>query len=397
MQFHLRKGVTTCHAIPRGSYRDATVAGPRAAGQGHVPREAHECESARETERGKPLFEIRRRGSGGAPLPTRRTAPEGGAGGALTWGKVRFGVLLWCGISQLQSSADARPDPTRPARQRGAREDTGHAPSRGPWQRGMGFLDLSAAARETYFHQNEDCLIPGYTGHCPMLKFRFGKPYGANTRDILKELRERASPGSRGAHHRYGEPHYLNEFPLRRVHSEEPQPPWQGREQQRARPFVLGYTGFVPGMTFRFGTSFGRAADAALALLEARSVQQAGRRAREARDVQANPPPPQLSIRGRDVMPEAIAQPDALLAEDRYNDSHISVALPPIAGYTGHIPGLKGTEASLSQRYHTAVTRGLRLLEQEMHSVHSQRGPGSGAASSPASRARIPPSNAAQP
>lgn len=29
-----------------------------------------------------------------------------------------------------------------------------------------------------------------YTGHCPTLKFRFGKPYGANTKDIIKVLVE---------------------------------------------------------------------------------------------------------------------------------------------------------------------------------------------------------------
>ncbi|XP_034236094.1 protein FAM166B-like [Thrips palmi] len=261
----------------------------------------------------------------------------------------------------------------------------------------MVFLDLSAAAREAYFRQTDDCLIPGYTGHCPMLKFRFGKPYGANTKDILRELRERASPGSLGSQFRYGEPHYPTEFPLRRVHSEDPGHRAHGDRvaplgAQRARPFVLGYTGFIPGMTFRYGTSFGRAADAALALLQARTVEQAARKARAARDVQANPPPPQLSIRGRDVIPEAIAQPDAFSA-DRYKDSHISAALPPIAGYTGHIPGLKGTEASLSQRYHTAVTRGLRQLEHELqlqrqsptHAVALSR------------TARTPHYNAAQP
>lgn len=82
------------------------------------------------------------------------------------------------------------------------------------------------------------------------------------------------------------------------------------------RPVTLVVAGFIPGMTFRFGTSFGRAADAALALLQARSTEQSARRARDAREVQAHPPPPQLSIRGRDVVPEAIAQPDAF--PDRY-------------------------------------------------------------------------------
>lgn len=36
----------------------------------------------------------------------------------------------------------------------------------------------------------------------------------------------------------------------------------------------------------------------------------------------------------------------------------VSPELPPIAGYTGHIPRLKGSEASLSQRYHSAAQTG---------------------------------------
>lgn len=59
-----------------------------------------------------------------------------------------------------------------------------------------------------------------------------------------QELRERASPGySLGSP--FGEPHFPSAgFPLRRVLSEDP-----GRDRvpqlraQRARPFVLGYTG----------------------------------------------------------------------------------------------------------------------------------------------------------
>ncbi len=63
-------------------------------------------------------------------------------------------------------------------------------------------------------------------------------------RVLLQELRERASPGSRGAHHPYGDPHYLNEFPLRRVqHGDEHSSRAPQLASQRARPFVLGYTG----------------------------------------------------------------------------------------------------------------------------------------------------------
>lgn len=46
-------------------------------------------------------------------------------------------------------------------------------------------------------------------------------------------------------------------------------------------------------------------------------------------------------------------------------DNHISPECPPIAGYTGHIPHMRGTEFSLSHRYNTAVQKGLALLNEE--------------------------------
>lgn len=46
-------------------------------------------------------------------------------------------------------------------------------------------------------------------------------------------------------------------------------------------------------------------------------------------------------------------------------ENTISPEFPPIAGYTGHIPRIKGAEASLSQRYHCAAKRGLELIRIE--------------------------------
>lgn len=49
----------------------------------------------------------------------------------------------------------------------------------------------------------------------------------------------------------------------------------------------------------------------------------------------------------------------------RFTENTISPEFPPIAGYTGHIPRIKGAEASLSQRYHCAAKRGLELIRME--------------------------------
>ena len=48
-----------------------------------------------------------------------------------------------------------------------------------------------------------------------------------------------------------------------------------------------------------------------------------------------------------------------------FTENTISPEFPPIAGYTGHIPRIKGSEASLSQRYHCAAKRGLELIKME--------------------------------
>lgn len=43
----------------------------------------------------------------------------------------------------------------------------------------------------------------------------------------------------------------------------------------------------------------------------------------------------------------------------------VSEEFPPIAGYTGHIPRVKGNEESLSQRYHSVVKKGFSLLKED--------------------------------
>lgn len=62
----------------------------------------------------------------------------------------------------------------------------------------------------------------------------------------------------------------------------------------------------------------------------------------------------------------------ALLSHLMYSsdvtENTITPELPPIAGYTGHIPRIRGTEASLSQRYHCAAKRGLELIQLERDS-----------------------------
>lgn len=51
-------------------------------------------------------------------------------------------------------------------------------------------------------------------------------------------------------------------------------------------------------------------------------------------------------------------------------DKFISPECPPIAGYTGHIPRVKGNELSLSKRYNTVAQQGLALLRQSQETTN---------------------------
>lgn len=83
-------------------------------------------------------------------------------------------------------------------------------------------------------------LFCSYTGHCPTLKFRFGKRYGANTKEIIDELRD-ISPVKFTKPYKHGEP-WSNVFKeTKREKSEEFDP--IVHTSLPIRPFILGYTG----------------------------------------------------------------------------------------------------------------------------------------------------------
>ncbi|XP_054258643.1 protein FAM166B-like isoform X2 [Macrosteles quadrilineatus] len=229
------------------------------------------------------------------------------------------------------------------------------------------FVDLTRPERDAFLSQTSGCLIPGYTGHCPTLKFKIGKRYGANTQEIMKELSDRGVLKRHFAHE-YRQPDPLQAMLTDGKFSVIEHSKGQTRDlkidsSNRCRRYILGYTGYIPGMHFRYGTSFRRAADLSVSEFSRRMSQEASRRALEGAGVRARSrsAPRLASIRARDQVRGAL---DQYCQHNKSEEAHITPEFPPIAGYTGHIPRVKGTEASLSQRYHTAAKRGLTLLRQ---------------------------------
>ncbi|XP_014293906.1 ciliary microtubule inner protein 2B [Halyomorpha halys] len=236
------------------------------------------------------------------------------------------------------------------------------------------YISITKPERDTFLQQTTGCLMPGYTGHCPTLKFRIGKRYGASTQEIIREMGERGVWAKRML-----ESHYRQVDPLKGLLVGGDFRPIEKTKGQinppagRSKRYILGYTGFIPGMNFSYGKSYANLAEESFdkfnfqrrAALERKKVGDLSWRAK-ARGTQKLP-----ETYPHDKLSAALLDYDE---KNRYRDEHISPEQPPIAGYTGHIPRIKSSEASLSLRYHEAAKKGLYLLQQDRERLRTMEG-----------------------
>ncbi|CAG4950851.1 unnamed protein product [Colias eurytheme] len=196
-----------------------------------------------------------------------------------------------------------------------------------------------------------------YTGHCPLLKFRYGKCYGDNTRQILREIRSKGL-FNKPLEYRPGDNYEIDNMPRH----ERPSRDVYDGIRNRQPTYMTGYTGYVPGMNFAYGKSYGRTADDCMADFS-RNQRQLKRKADLNKSyVRSRSAPKMETIHSRDEIRRDLSRFREI---NKYKENTISPEFPPIAGYTGHIPRIKGSEASLSQRYHCAAKRGLELIQIE--------------------------------
>ncbi|XP_076172703.1 uncharacterized protein LOC143149327 isoform X3 [Ptiloglossa arizonensis] len=130
----------------------------------------------------------------------------------------------------------------------------------------------------------------------------------------------------------------------------------------KAPPYILGYTGYIPGFNSRYGLSFMRAVEEGAR--EWRENQSKLRARRDAMRAQAERCDP------RNLLSRARADNVAIEIDHDHERNRttfhyeVSPERPPIVGYTGHIPGAKG-EVALSKRYAQAARKGLELIRKE--------------------------------
>ncbi|XP_047993474.1 protein FAM166B-like [Leguminivora glycinivorella] len=218
------------------------------------------------------------------------------------------------------------------------------------------WTDVSSRERHKYLTQTNGSFIPGYTGHCPMLKFRYGKCYGDNTRQILREIKSNGL-FNKPLEYRRGDNYELDRMP--RVDAPQ-RDAYDGIGRTPA--YMTGYTGYVPGMNFRYGKSYGRAADDCIADFEENQRVLRRRADLNRTHARSRSAPKMETVHSRDEIRRDL---NRFREINKYKENTISPEFPPIAGYTGHIPRIKGSEASLSQRYHCAAKRGLELIRLE--------------------------------
>ncbi|XP_064079721.1 sperm-associated microtubule inner protein 5-like [Macrobrachium nipponense] len=119
----------------------------------------------------------------------------------------------------------------------------------------------------------------------------------------------------------------------------------------RRRTYIVGYSGYIPGLMFRYGQTFGKAAEESIALY---LKQQAERRVRE--EVKRSRSLPRLKPK----------RSDAQVIEDFYNkyglDGRSNPDYPPLPGYTGYIPKVKPTDLGIGKTFSAAARSGLACV-----------------------------------
>lgn len=124
--------------------------------------------------------------------------------------------------------------------------------------------------------------------------------------------------------------------------------------------YISGYTGFIPTLNFRYGKTYGNAAADSISEFSTKKHRQ----------ISFETSTKLTPIRHRDDVARTLKHHEG---QKRFKPKTISPEDPPIAGYTGHIPRVKGNEESLSQRYDTVVRRGLKLLREEREQRHAKK------------------------
>lgn len=236
--------------------------------------------------------------------------------------------------------------------------------------------------------------IPGYTGHCPGLKFNVGHSFtwaimhspklaranvghivtlseNCNTRDTLD-----GGSGDTGSQHSTN-PSTRPSCCQRATPLYKAMPPIHGG--------VSGYTGFIPGRKLKVGYNYRRIADDHYAPIEERREQIRKEQGGRSRRSQSLNRVESSSSRRTEIRNQAAAEdstdhvrlpaininsagsiPNPPPASSKVSTIDCIVEIIPIPGYTGTIPGLKSSNLSVGKSFSRFATEGIQALHKSL-------------------------------
>lgn len=225
--------------------------------------------------------------------------------------------------------------------------------------------------RRAFASLKDGAQVPGYRGYIPQIKYRVGQTYGNDTSDLSKELGLQRSATVVGI--MQPEPDV----------GEKLLPKATGDNKYTER-MVPGYTGYVPRMTFKFGETYKRKADACIDEFLTNRDNYNAKIAELNNQTAAHPRLTAISydpeVRDRLNLYRDTHPLQPILMEDKKG-----VYEAPIPGYQGYVPRIGPTQIGLGQRYKVRTQQGLNDFAN-----YQERKFGSHSAAMPSQMDRIP-------
>ncbi|CAL1679826.1 unnamed protein product [Lasius platythorax] len=135
-------------------------------------------------------------------------------------------------------------------------------------------------------------------------------------------------------------------------------------------PFIMGYTGYIPGFNSSYGLPFMKAVEVgAHEWHETQMKLEVSDAIRAHEHAEPTDPRNLLSGTGTDNVMDLETDHD-YDGDRRSFDCHVSPERPPIFGYTGHIPGAE-EEVAHSKGFTQAAKTGLEGVQREREERHS--------------------------
>lgn len=191
--------------------------------------------------------------------------------------------------------------------------------------------------------------VPGYRGYIPQIKYRVGKTYGNDTKQLNYEFN-------------YKQP--LDTIPVSGKSPLRNQLPDSTGDNKYTKNMVPGYTGYIPRMPFKFGDTYKVDCDYCMDDHMSNMKKYSSKEDELRRSVKAFPKLQSLAedpaLKNhlntyRDTQP---GRP--IMMED-----HRAPTEAPIPGYRGFIPRINTTEMGLGARYNQTTKQGLESFWNE--------------------------------